>query len=75
MNDESVAVVTRSQCHDATWIGHAREATYDDTPAGPLRVVKRAVEGMINEAFLEESPPMYWKRANDDWILYLKEPT
>lgn len=65
MEWEPFATVVRSGCHDRTWIGHVAYATFAETPAGPLRVVKRACEEMSDEGET-------WRWRNPDphtWVL------
>lgn len=64
-----VAVVVRSECHDRTWIGHVQNATWNDTPAGPLRVVKAAVVEMIREDWRPVQPAYRWRHEGDTWVV------
>lgn len=70
---QQYAVVVRSECHDATWIGHVEHATYENTPAGPLRVVKAAVEVMLQHDLDGVGDQPYttrWVRGSDadTWV-------
>lgn len=53
------ASVVRSIAHDQTWVGHPREFDLHNTPAGPLRTVKRYIEEMM--------PGGRWRRDGDSW--------
>lgn len=70
---EEVGVVVRSECHDATWIGHMGGATFSDTPAGPLRVVKQACEEWFRRASYGDDVAVRWRHEDDDWIIEAKE--
>lgn len=67
-DDFSGAIVVRSLCHDRTWIAHITDAGFDNTPAGPLRVVKAAVVDQFDPA--DGWPKMVWTHPDPDTWLY-----
>lgn len=67
---ENVALVVRSQCHDRTWIGHVQWATLEDTPAGPLRIVKAECVEMVRQHWTETERAHRWRQGDaDTWML------
>lgn len=65
-----IAVVTRSECHDTTWIGHVEDATFANTPAGPLRIVKEAVDVMVGGY----KSIARWRKVDPDTWVYEVRP-
>lgn len=62
-----IATVVRSHCHNRTWVGHVMFAGYEDTPAGPLRVVKDACVEMA----VKDEETYRWRHSveEDTWTL------
>lgn len=67
MRWEEAGVVVRSPCHDRTWIGHMADATYADTPAGPLRPVKAWCERYVLDT--NGAIAVRWRKDVDDWVI------
>lgn len=72
---QEVAFAHRSVCHWETWIAQIAGGDFMSTPAGPLRVVKKAVE---REVANEHGVEVRWRkdatpsRSEDAWICEIR---
>lgn len=67
------AIVVRSDIHDATWIAHIEGTDLENTPAGPLRLVKAEVERQLRASGHDQ---IGWRKGNtpDVWLCTVLVP-
>lgn len=63
----SFGVVVRSRTHDRTWVAHIGDTDFDNTPAGPLMLVK---EEVVRQAVQSGFEGLQWRQPDrDTWVL------